>query len=402
MDSFEFDNHRWAHLYPELGTGPVPIHTYVSPEHYAVEIERVFRKAWLLVGRVDEIPNAGDYKVKRLDVVKASIILMRAKDGSVNVFHNVCSHRANKMISETGNETFGTARAALLACDFHGWIYDAHGNLTGVPQEARFYSCFSKENAGLTNVHFGIWEGFVFVNLAAEPPTTLEEYLGDCGRHLAGYPFADMDCQFTYSAELRCNWKVGLDAFSEAYHLGMLHGRSLPGSFSNSQEEVQLFGDHQTTALYLGAAPRFTPTAALANSLATASLMASHAASMLPPQINPHRRPEFGFEMTGVFPNTLIHVTEGIWFTHQFWPLAHDKTLWQGKYYVAQPKTNSQLWATLHAQTITRNIWLEDTGTMEQTQEGLESGAKPELLFQDDEVFLRHNFNVLQKYTAVD
>ncbi len=355
-----------------------------------------------MVGRVDEIPKPGDYKVKRIAIAKASILLIRAKDGTVNGFHNVCSHRANKIIVETGNETFGNTRSGLVSCNFHGWVYDAHGQLIDVPQEERFYGCFSKETAGLTPVHTEIWEGFVFVNLAAQPATTLVEYLGDCGRHLAGYPFGDMTCQFTYSAELNCNWKVGLDAFSEAYHLGMLHGRSLPGSFSNSQEEVQLFGDHQTTALYLGAAPSFTPMAALANSLASASLMMRHSASMLPPTINPDRRPEFGFEMTGVFPNTIVHVTEGIWFTHQFWPLAHDKTLWEGKYYVTPPQTNSQLWATLQAQTITRNIWLEDTSTMEQTQEGLESGAKPELVFQDDEVFLRHNHQVLQKYMAAE
>ncbi len=88
----------------------------------------------------------------------------------------------------------------------------------------------------------------------------------------------------------------------------------------------------------------------------------------------------------------------GIWFTHQFWPQGHDKVLWEGKYYVQQPQTYSQLWAAHHAQTITRNVWLEDAGTIEATQEGLLSGAKDTLILQDDEIMIRHNYHVIEKY----
>ena len=44
--------------------------------------------------------------------------------------------------------------------------------------------------------------------------------------------------------------------------------------------------------------------------------------------------------------------------------IAHNKTLWEGKYYVRPAKTNSQRWALEHAQCLQRNAWLEDTATM--------------------------------------
>ncbi len=47
------------------------------------------------------------------------------------------------------------------------------------------------------------------------------------------------------------------------------------------------------------------------------------------PTINPDRRDDFAFGLSVLFPNTLIHVAEDIWFTHQFWQLAYNRTMWE-------------------------------------------------------------------------
>ena len=119
---------------------------------------------------------------------------------------------------------------------------------------------------------------------------------------------------------------------------------------------------------------------------------------MLPQTVNPDRRDDFSFELSVLFPNLLLHVSEGIWFTHQFWPIAHNKTLWEGKYYVRPAQTNSQRWALEHAQCLQRNAWLEDTATMEDTQTALESGAKQVMYLQDDEILIRHGYHALEAY----
>src|SRR5512143_1573093 len=115
--------------HPELGEGPIPATPYISQEYYDREIERIFLKDWLCIGREEEIQSPGDYKVKRLDFARTAVIVMRGKDGQVRAFHNICRHRGNKVISDAGEETFGSSRAAVVTCRFHGWVYGANGAL---------------------------------------------------------------------------------------------------------------------------------------------------------------------------------------------------------------------------------------------------------------------------------
>ncbi|MPM32586.1 3-phenylpropionate/cinnamic acid dioxygenase subunit alpha [bioreactor metagenome] len=389
---------RWASKFPELGTEPVPVEPCIAPEFYEREKERVFARTWLKVGRVDEISKVGDYKVKKIHFAKTSVILIHGKDGVIRGFHNTCSHRGNKVIVETGEETFGRNKAAVVTCRFHGWVYDSKGQLAQVPEEERFASSFDKSAEGLTPVHTDVWEGFIFINLAETPDRSLKDYLGGMGQHLAGYPFAEMSQVFSYNTLLDCNWKIALDAFSEAYHVSTIHAGSFPNVFSSGLSDVELFGEHRTTGICLSLNAKPTPVAAIANSITGASLVSQRGSSMLPPGVNPNRHDDFSFELSVVFPNILIHVSEGIWFTHQFWPVAHNKTLWEGKYYVKPAKTNSERWATEFAQVLQRNAWLEDTATMEDTHAALESGAKQHMFLQDEEILLRHGYKVLEQY----
>jgi len=389
---------RWASKFPELGLEPIPVEPCVSPEYFDREKEQVFMKTWLKVGRVEEIPNAGDYKVKKIHFAKTSVILIHGKDGKIRGFHNTCSHRGNKVIVESGEETFGRSKAAVVTCRFHGWVYDAQGQIAHVPEEERFSPCWEKASNGLTPVHTDVWEGFIFINLSSEPADSLQDYLGGIGKHLAGYPFASMNQCFSYHTTLDCNWKIALDAFSEAYHVSTIHAGSFPNAFSTGLADVELFGDHRTTGICLTLDATPTPIAAMANEITGASLVAKRGASMLPASVNPSRREDFSFELSVVFPNILIHISEGIWFTHQFWPIAHNRTLWEGKYYVPAPKTNSERWAVEFAQVLQRNAWLEDTATMEDTHAALESGAKTHMVLQDEEILLRHGYKVLEQY----
>src|SRR5271170_5680928 len=82
--------------YPDLGTGPLPVKPYVDPAYFELEKAHIFKKFWLQVGRVEEIPAVGDFFVKDLAASDASIIVARDRSGAVRAFHNVCSHRLNR------------------------------------------------------------------------------------------------------------------------------------------------------------------------------------------------------------------------------------------------------------------------------------------------------------------
>ena len=72
----------WHEAYPELGTGPIPIEPCVSAAYFELERERIYKKTWLNVGRIEQLPRPGDYCVKDLPVCDTSVILTRDRDGS--------------------------------------------------------------------------------------------------------------------------------------------------------------------------------------------------------------------------------------------------------------------------------------------------------------------------------
>ena len=125
---------RYHDLYPEMGTDEISTEPYYSEEYFQLEKEYIFKKCWFNAGRIEDIPKAGDYVVKDVPVCDTSIVIVRRKDGGLNAFHNVCSHRGNKMAYEES----GNARS--FNCRFHGWTYDHDGELLVVPDEENYFN----------------------------------------------------------------------------------------------------------------------------------------------------------------------------------------------------------------------------------------------------------------------
>ena len=136
-----------------------------------------------MIGRVDQIPDPGDFFTYELPVFRHALLIVRDKDGQVNGFHNVCTHRGNVV----EHRPSGTCPGRFM-CRFHGWIYDLDGNLARIRDEEGFFG-LDKAKLGLKRASMGIWEGFIFVSPEDEPSVSLEDYLGDQGRDLVGYPW---------------------------------------------------------------------------------------------------------------------------------------------------------------------------------------------------------------------
>lgn len=82
---------------PDLGHDPLPVEPYVSPEYFVRERDSIFGKIWLNVARAIDLPELGSVVVKAVEVRNASVLITRGRDGVIRAFHNVCSHRANKV-----------------------------------------------------------------------------------------------------------------------------------------------------------------------------------------------------------------------------------------------------------------------------------------------------------------
>jgi phenylpropionate dioxygenase-like ring-hydroxylating dioxygenase large terminal subunit len=387
-----------------LGKEPIPVGAYTDPNHYELERKAIFMRTWLQIGHVCELPEAGSFIRRELEFARASILIVRGKDGDLRAFHNVCTHRGNKVVPNGDFESFGRSRAGVVTCRFHGWVFGTDGPLRSVPMEEGFGK-IDKSCLGLREIACDTWEGFVFINFADPPEQSLLDYLGDFAKLFGGYPYAESTTIFRYSTVLECNWKVAHQAFSEGYHVPTIHAGSLPGFRGVEHSDFKLMGPHASSTIYGAGMDTAASTAAFAGVLHGAEPHRPRP-DQLPPGINPTRRTDFQFELPNLFPNMIIHLSAGCgypgmsFFTHQFWPLDHGRTLWEGINYFRPARNAAERVAQLHVNALHRNAWLEDTATMEDTFTGIRSGAIDQMYLMDQEFLIRHAVRVHDDFLA--
>lgn len=392
---------RWHDNYPGIGTGPLPIAPYVSAEFFEREREKIFRKVWLNIGRVEQIPEAGDYFVKDLEVCNTSILVVRGEDGAVNAFHNMCSHRGNRLAWDSKGQ------CNAFSCKYHSWTYALDGSLRHITDEKRFFG-IDKKKLGLTTVPVDVWEGFIFVNVdPAAPAQTLKEYLGEVGASFDGYPFGQIaTASFSWQVEVKANWKVGKDAFQEVYHIFSLHNRSTGGMFASptnpflNAHELALFDPHARISVPANVHWQATPVEALAKRFGILTLQKQGISSLgMPSGVNPTKSEDWSFSGFNLFPNTAIFVSEGGFLTHSFWPLAADRTLWETRIYFPKANTLAEKFSQEYSRsTFLDGVMAEDGGIFEKTQSMLASGAKTEFYLSDEELLIRHHHKMIDEY----
>jgi phenylpropionate dioxygenase-like ring-hydroxylating dioxygenase large terminal subunit len=205
---------------------------YLAPEFHALEVERLWKRVWQVACREEELVRAGDYVV--YEVADLSLVVTRGDDGAVRAFHNSCLHRGTQLCTADGN-------VPRLRCPFHGFTWSLDGTLVDVPCEWDFPHV-DRAAYRLPEAQVDTWGGFVFVNPdPAAPP--LSEYLGALSEHFASYPLEDRYLTANVAKVLRCNWKVGLEAFLEAFHTFVVHPQLVTTS-GDTITQYDVFGPH--------------------------------------------------------------------------------------------------------------------------------------------------------------
>lgn len=193
----------------------LPPHCYTAQDWYDAEVERMWRRSWLLAGRVEEVSKPGDYHF--IELLGEPLIIVRAEDSGVRVFSAVCRHRGCLVKTSDGNDKY-------LSCPYHGWTYTLTGDLVSVPgmREARN---FRKEDYSLVQVRSEVWGGFVFVNFERDCAPLLDG-LGELAERLSSYRFEDMVVTRKLVTPLEANWKLWLENSREGYHAPVVHAKS--------------------------------------------------------------------------------------------------------------------------------------------------------------------------------
>ena len=316
---------NFAARYPDLPTS-VSTEPYLpSQQRFNTECEKLFKRVWLNVGRVEEIPSPGDFLVKDLAFCQTSIVVSRGRDGAIRGFHNVCRHRGNKVVWE--NE----GSRASHVCRFHGWTYSSEGRLIGLPEEDMFPN-FNKGEHVLPPVAVGVWEGFIFINLEEHPHETLLDYLGDLGELVKGYPFSENPMCFRWVSEQNASWRILRDSQLEGYHVKFLHRRSLRHYMDNSEgsmhlHDLRLYGRHAMISVFGNRNRKLTPVEGVVSGLGYAlgtHMMVTQQKKIIP-AINPTNSENFWLQLYFIFPNFSLLLFEGgnSFVTHVMWPVVN-------------------------------------------------------------------------------
>ena len=390
-----------------LSTGPLSFEDCFDEQFYADEKEAVFRRNWLNVGRVDQLPRDGSYFTKELEFLGQSIIVMRSMDGEVRAFHNVCSHRGNKLLWDEYPNEESSGMCRQIACKYHGWRYDTEGQVTYVHNAPEFFG-LDADRLALPPVHCDTWAGYVFINLEDEPSQSLRDFLGPDAVKLESYPFEKMDRTYTFETVVNANWKLFMDAFQELYHIPYVHGKVTNNALPQTGVDkipfmVPFFGAFGKHRLLTSAGRKGNANVRVRkpiDALFGANFIGTDEVPDVGPLgdgINPAGIDPWGVDSWQMYPNwVFIAWGSNYWYTYRYWPLSATSHKFEWTVSFARPKNIRERLAQEHALVMMREGVLQDANTLEATQAGLMSGARTNFFVCDQEVAIRHLHEVVQ------
>lgn len=344
----------------------LPAWIYRDPDFFELEKRSIFRTSWQLVCHSNDMPGPGDYHC--FDLLGESIVSVRARDGQIRSFHNVCRHRASRLLDGPKGHCPGR-----ITCPYHAWSYSLDGRLVGVPHRETFRD-LKPELHGLVPLEQEIFMGFVFVRLEPGLPS-VREMLAPYADELAVYRMEELIPQGRVTLRPRSvNWKNIADNYSDGMHIDVAHP-GLNRLFGHSYGiEAQPWVDKMWGSL------RDTPS----------SNWSERKYQQLLPQVEylpPERQRLWTYFK--LWPNVAFDIYPDQIDFMQFIPLSPTETMIREIAYV-HPDTRREMRAARYLNwRINRKVNLEDTALIARVQSGMNSSSYSVGPLSENEVCLR-------------
>lgn len=284
------------------GARTLPRRYYTSPEVFLEEAERIFRRSWICVGREEEIARPGDYFL--VTAAGESLIVVRDEEGAAQALYNVCRHRGTRLREEERG-TLGRS----IQCPYHAWTYGLDGRLIGAP-DMDGVEGFDRAEYSLHRAAMASWGGFLFVNLAEDPPSFAETFAPLVDR-FARFNLAGLRAWRRIEYDVKANWKLLFQNYSECLHCPVIHPRlSKLTPYRSGQNDL-------VEGPFLGG---FMVLADKGGSMTMSGRACALPVGDLPAE--DHERVYF----YSIFPNLFLSLHPDYVMAHRLWPHAPDRT----------------------------------------------------------------------------
>jgi len=196
-------------------TRGLPAEAYFDTGRHQLELQRIWYRHWIYVGRSSEVPLPRAYRTFELGDQR--LMLVRDEHGVLQGFHNTCRHRGAALCLENS----GVLRTGAIVCPYHAWTYSLQGDLLRTSSK-RHAEGFEVADYPLYRVPVHEWRGFVFVTLSEHPPPFAPSFdpLPQC---FDAWPLEELTTGHVLDKVIQCNWKIFWENYNECLHCPAVH-----------------------------------------------------------------------------------------------------------------------------------------------------------------------------------
>jgi len=201
--------------------------TRIGPGTPAGEL---FRRYWLPFAVAKELNEENPTKFVRL--LGEDLVLFRDKSGNVGLLGDHCSHRGASLL-------YGRVEERGIACAYHGWLYDTHGNCLETPAEPAdsLFRLTVRQKAYPVQRFLDLYWAY----MGPEPVPVLPRYdlwVRKDGRH-----------KLEVQPVLDCNWLQPMENSVDPAHSRVLHadvtarrnGEAIANTTRGKTDDVEYF-----------------------------------------------------------------------------------------------------------------------------------------------------------------
>jgi choline monooxygenase len=198
---------------PTIEATTLPPECYSDPQIYQRELERIFWRNWICVGRVEDVPEVGSFITTSIG--EEPLIIVRDGTGTIRAHFNVCRHRRCSLVGGSGS-------VKSFKCPYHGWMYALDGTLRATPAFSETLN-FDKADYPLIAAKVELFNGWILVNLGDDPPSFASQVSEMTRWGGDRYRMGAMVTTHRWEYHVECNWKAYAENFTESYHVPWVH-----------------------------------------------------------------------------------------------------------------------------------------------------------------------------------